>query len=112
MTMTAPPTWKSSFYYCQEKAVNLLCYCLLSNHMHLLVETPQGNLSRDDAGFSDQLHGLFQPATQAHRPRNAEQRYKAFLVDRDNYLLQVSRYIHLNPVAARLVERPQRLPLE
>ena len=36
-----------------------------------------------------------------------EQRYKAFLVDRDNYLLQVSRYLHLNPVAAKLVEKPQ-----
>jgi REP element-mobilizing transposase RayT len=35
-----------------------------------------------------------------------EQRYKAFLVDQDNYLLEVSRYVHLNAVAARLVERP------
>ena len=36
-----------------------------------------------------------------------EQRYKALLVDKDNYLLQVSRYIHLNPVSARIVSRPQ-----
>jgi len=36
-----------------------------------------------------------------------EQRYKAFLVDKDNYLLQVSRYIHLNPVQANLVQRAQ-----
>lgn len=36
-----------------------------------------------------------------------EQRYKAFLVDRDNHLLQVSRYLHLNPVAAKLVKKPQ-----
>jgi hypothetical protein len=35
-----------------------------------------------------------------------EQRYKAFLVDKDNYLLEVSRYIHLNPVAAGIAERP------
>jgi putative transposase len=36
-----------------------------------------------------------------------EQRYKALLVDKDNYLLQVSRYIHRNPVEAKLVGRPQ-----
>ena len=35
------------------------------------------------------------------------QRYKAMLVDKDNYLLQVSRYIHLNAVEAKLAERPQ-----
>src|SRR5512145_3448235 len=32
--------------YCHEKGVHLLCYCLLSNHVHLLLETPQGNLSK------------------------------------------------------------------
>ncbi len=36
-----------------------------------------------------------------------EQRYKALLVDKDNYLLQVRRYIHRNPLEARLVQRPQ-----
>ena len=35
--------------YCQEKNVDLLSYCLLSNHVHLLVETPEGNLSRAEA---------------------------------------------------------------
>ena len=33
-------------HYCQVKEVSLLCYCLLSNHIHLLLETPQGNLSK------------------------------------------------------------------
>ncbi len=33
-------------HYCEEKEVDLLCYCLLSNHVHLLLETPQGNLSK------------------------------------------------------------------
>ena len=93
-------------HYCQEKAVNLLCYCLLSNHMHLLVETPQGNIPQMMQAFQTSYTVYF---NQRHRHTGHvfEQRYKAFLVDRDNYLLQVSRYIHLNPVAARLVERPQ-----
>jgi REP element-mobilizing transposase RayT len=97
---------KKLFSYCQEKDVHLLCYCLLSNHVHLLLETPQGNLSRMMQAFQTSY-----TVSWNHRRRSTghvfEQRYKAFLVDRDNYLVQVSRYIHLNPVAARLVERPQ-----
>lgn len=92
--------------YCAEKEVELLCYCLLPNHVHLLVQTPQGNLSK--------LMQAFQTSYTRHFNRRHgrtghvfEQRYKAFLVDRDNYLLQVSRYIHLNPVAAKFVRRPQ-----
>ena len=94
------------FHYCREKAVHLLCYCLLSNHVHLLLETPQGNLSRMMQAFQTSYTVSW---NRRHRYTGHvfEQRYKAFLVDKDNYLLQVSRYIHLNPVAARIVERPQ-----
>ena len=94
------------FHYCREKEVHLLCYCLLSNHVHLLLETPQGNLSRMMQAFQTSYTVSW---NRRHRYTGHvfEQRYKAFLVDKDNYLLQVSRYIHLNPVAARIVERPQ-----
>jgi putative transposase len=94
------------FHYCREKDVHLLCYCLLSNHVHLLLETPQGNLSGMMQAFQTSYTVSW---NRRHRCTGHvfEQRYKAFLVDKDNYLLQVSRYIHLNPVAARIVERPQ-----
>ncbi len=94
------------FHYCREKAVHLFCYCLLSNHVHLLLETPQGNLSRMMQAFQTSYTVSW---NRRHRYTGHvfEQRYKAFLVDQDNYLLQVSRYIHLNPVAAQIVERPQ-----
>ena len=93
-------------HYCREKEVHLLCYCLLSNHVHLLLETPQGNLSRMMQAFQTSYTVSW---NRRHRYTGHvfEQRYKAFLVDQDNYLLQVSRYIHLNPVAARIVKRPQ-----
>jgi REP element-mobilizing transposase RayT len=92
--------------YCEKKDVKLLCYCLLSNHVHLLLQTLQGNLSKLMQAFQTSYTGYY------NRRHNStghvfEQRYKAFLVDRDNYLLQVSRYIHLNPVGASLVGRPQ-----
>ena len=93
-------------HYCVTKEVKLLCYCLQSNHVHVLVETPKGNLSKFMQPLQTSYTVHFN-RRHRHSGHVFEQRYKAFLVDRDNYLLQVSRYLHLNPVAARLVKKPQ-----
>lgn len=93
-------------YYCQDKKVDLLAYCLLPNHVHLLLETPEGNLSK----MMQPLQTSYTMYFNKRHGRSGhlfEQRYKAMLVDRDNYLLQVSRYIHLNAVSAQLAGRPQ-----
>lgn len=92
--------------YCQEKKVDLLAYCLLSNHLHLLLETPEGNLSKMMQALQTSYTVYF---NQRHDRTGHvfEQRYKAMLVDKDNYLLQVSRYVHLNAVSAKLAGRPQ-----
>ena len=91
--------------YCEEKEVELLAYCLLANHVHLVLETPKGNLSKMMQPFQTSYTVYF---NKRHRRSGHvfEQRYKAFLVDKDNYLLAVSRYIHLNPVGAGIVQRP------
>jgi REP-associated tyrosine transposase len=92
--------------YCGGKEVHLLAYCLLTNHAHLLLETPKGNLSKMMQPFQTSYTVYF---NKRHRRSGHvfEQRYKAFLVDKDSYLLEVSRYIHRNPMAAKLVERPR-----
>jgi len=93
-------------FYCRDKSVDLLSYCLLSNHVHLLLETPQGNLSKLMQALQTSYTVSFNK--RYRRSQHVfEQRYRALLVDKDNYLLQVSRYIHLNPVSARIVSRPQ-----
>ena len=93
-------------HYCDQKEVSLLCYCLLSNHIHLLVETPQGNLSKMMQAF--QTSYTLYLNRRHHRSGHVfGQRYKALLVDKDNYLLPVSRYIHRNALEAKLVKRPQ-----
>lgn len=92
--------------YCDEKEVALLCYCLLPNHVHLLVQTPLGNLSKLMQAFQTS-YTLYFNRRHGRSGHVFEQRYKALLVDKDNYLLQVSRYIHLNPVGAGIVQRPQ-----
>lgn len=82
-------------------------YCLLDNHYHLLVETPQPNLSAS----MRQLNGTYaQFFSRRHdRPGHLFQgRFKAYVVDKDSYLLELARYIALNPVQAGLVKSPER----
>jgi len=80
-------------------------YCLMSNHYHLLVETPDGNLSKG----MRQLNGVFTQSMNRKHSRVGhifQGRYKAILVDKDNYLLELCRYIVLNPVRACMVDSP------
>jgi len=91
------------------KKYNLIChaYCLMDNHYHLLIETPEANLSK---GIR-QLNGVYTQRFNRRHKRTGhvfEGRYKAILVDRDSYLLEVARYIVLNPVRARIVDDPRQ----
>jgi putative transposase len=77
--------------------VDLLVYVCMTNHFHLLVSTPVGNLSEFMRHFNICYTSAFN--RRHNRVGHLYQgRYKSFLVDADNYLLEVSRYIHLNPV--------------
>jgi REP element-mobilizing transposase RayT len=77
--------------------VPILAYVLMTNHFHLLLTTPDGNLSEFMRHFNISYTAVFNK--KHNRVGHLYQgRYKAFLVDADNYLLEVSRYIHLNPV--------------
>ncbi len=90
---------------------NWVChgYCLMTNHYHLVVETPDGNLSRG----MRQLNGVYtQFSNRRHRRVGhlLQGRYKAILVDRDAYLLELTRYVVLNPVRAKMVKHPRGWP--
>ena len=77
-------------------------YCQMSNHYHLVVETPDGNLAKG----MRQLNGVYtQRFNRAHQRVGHvfQGRYKSILVDRDAYLLELARYVGLNPVRARMV---------
>jgi REP element-mobilizing transposase RayT len=77
-------------------------YCLMSNHYHLLVKTPEGNLQRA-------MRHVGSVYTQRHNRLKKTDgsifrgRYKAILVDADEYLLHLSKYIHKNPLEAKMV---------
>ena len=90
---------------------NWLChaYCLMSNHYHLLIETPDGNLS---AGMR-QLNGCYTQQVNRRHGRVGhlfQGRFKGILVEKDAYLLEMARYIVLNPVRAGMVASPADWP--
>jgi putative transposase len=87
---------------------NWLChaYCLMNNHYHLLIETPDGNLSQG----MRQLNGIYtQKYNWLHNKTGHvfQGRYKAILVEKESYLLELCRYVVLNPVRAKMVAKPK-----
>ena len=80
-------------------------YCQMTNHYHLLIETREANLSRG----MRQLNGVYTQALNRRHGRVGhifQGRFKALLVEKDGYLLELCRYIVLNPVGAGMVETP------
>jgi len=80
-------------------------WCLMKNHYHLLMETPSGNLSQ----IMQHINGAYTNYFNTKRKRSGhlfQGRYKAILVEVDEYALELSRYIHLNPVRVGAVSDP------
>lgn len=86
------------------KRYNWFCYayCLMSNHYHLLIETPEGNLSKG-MQLLNGLYSLKFNKVHARVGHVFQGRYKGILVEKNTYLLELSRYIVLNPVRAKMV---------
>lgn len=80
-------------------------FCLMDNHYHLVIETPDPNLS---LGMR-QLNGVYtQTFNRAHQRVGHvfQGRYKAIIVEKDSHLLELCRYVALNPVRAGMVSKP------
>jgi REP element-mobilizing transposase RayT len=84
-------------------------WVLMTNHYHLLVETPEPNLGRG----MHRLNGLYALGLNRRHDRVGhvfQGRYKAILVERESHLLELTRYVVLNPVRAGIVERAEDYP--
>lgn len=96
---------------CERYDAIFHAYCLMTNHYHLLIETPKANLSQ----IMQHINGKY---TQWHNRKKGKDgtlfrgRYKSVLVDQDSYLLQLSRYIHRNPLEVKkeMVEQLKDYP--
>jgi REP-associated tyrosine transposase len=92
--------------YKRERGFVLYAYVLMTNHIHLLIETGKTPISKimqlinlTYTQYFNKKYGKVGHLFQG--------RYKSFLCDRDEYLLSLVRYVHLNPVRAKLVKRPE-----
>lgn len=83
----------------------LYAYCLLANHFHLLIETTLPNISK----IMHYIKGSYTAYYNTRHQRIGhlfQGRFKAIVVEKDNYFLELTRYIHLNPVYAGIVRDP------
>src|SRR3990172_2353035 len=83
----------------------LHAYALMGNHYHLLIETPKANISQImqniNTSYTVYVNRKYQRSGHLFQGR-----FKGIIVDKDEYLVTLSRYIHLNPVRAGIVEKP------
>lgn len=85
------------------------CFVIMQNHYHMLIETPNGNLSMG----MKKMNRDFAKATNLKLGRKGsifKQRYKAILIDKENYYLNVLKYIYQNPIRIGLVSKAEQYP--
>jgi len=85
---------------------NLYAYCLMPNHYHLFLETLQPNLSKI-MQYINTAYTVYYNKKRNKTGHLFQGRFKSLLVDEDSYFLKLTRYIHLNPVKAKIVDLPQ-----
>jgi len=89
--------------------VEVHAYCLMDNHYHLLLKTPLANLSR----AMKHLNGMYVQRYNKIQKTDGplfRGRFKSIVIDAESYLLRLSRYIHLNPVKGKLINRAEKYP--
>jgi REP element-mobilizing transposase RayT len=122
--VTTRGNWQRKIYFCDRDREAFLwllglvvadcgwichAYCLMDNHYHLLLQTPRANLAEGMRG----LNGRYARASLKQQRRSGHlfgQRYHPVLVERQEHLLEVERYIVLNRVRARMCDSVQQWP--
>lgn len=98
----------------QHKPVEIICYCLMPNHFHLLLrQTDYANLKTNISNFMRRTsitYALYFQNTHSHSGAIFQGKYKNILIDSDPYLLHLNRYIHLNPLDLPSIKSPQNYP--
>ena len=105
---------RGKFLECVEEAVErfsikIHTYCLMDNHYHFLVETPEPNLSKA-MQWINVSYAVYFNLKRQRKGHLFQGRYKSILVEEDEYLKHLSRYIHFNPMRAKKVESLVKYP--
>ncbi|HPA51362.1 MAG TPA: transposase, partial [Thermoanaerobaculia bacterium] len=94
---------------CGRYGARAFAWCLMPNHIHLALQTGSAPISR----LVHDVHSRYAQYFNRRWERSGhlfQGRFQGIIVDREGYLLEVVRYIHRNPVKARLVARPEEFP--
>lgn len=100
---------KKTFLEVINKTINIYgieihAYCLMDNHYHLIIHTPRANIS-DAMKYMNSNYARFVNVTMNRDGPLFKGRFKSIIVSDDEYLIQLSRYIHLNPLKAQMVKK-------
>ncbi|MBC7194547.1 MAG: transposase [Caldisericia bacterium] len=90
----------------ENHKILLYSYCLMPNHYHLLLETFDSNLS-DFMKILNFRYSLYYNFKYFRKGHLFSDRFKSYYINNEGYLLNVSRYIHLNPVEANIISNPE-----
>jgi len=94
---------------CERFSCVIHVYCLMGNHYHLFIETPRGNLS-GIMHLVNTSYSIYFNHKHAHCGHPFQGRYKAILVQAEEYARDLAAYIHLNPVRAGITDSPESYP--
>jgi REP element-mobilizing transposase RayT len=99
-------------FFDAKKEFNFLLYCyvLMKNHVHITIETPNAIPISKIMYFTESNYARYFNKKYGRKGHLFQGRFGDILVDKDNYLLGLSRYIHLNPVKAEMVATPEEYP--
>ena len=89
-----------------KKGCKLHAYCLMTNHFHLMLETGDIEIGKFMKALASK-YAMQYNHRYSYKGHVFEDRYVSCLVETDDYFLQTSRYIHLNPVKAKMVANPE-----
>jgi putative transposase len=90
-----------------ENHVDVIAYCLMPNHLHLILRQLTENGIRDFMSSVLRSYSLYYNTRNKRKGPLWERRFESIHVDDDSYLLHLTRYVHLNPVSKSLVDRPE-----
>ena len=96
--------------YFPPPALQLYHYCLMTNHVHLVVYATKGVALREAMQRLNLRYALAYKRRYSHTGHLWQDRFRSLLIAKDDYLLQCGAYVDLNPVRARMVKHPQEYP--
>ena len=93
----------------EKHECSLHAYCLMSNHFHVLIETGPHEIGKTFKGIMS-CYASYYNQRYGYHGHVFEGRFKSCIVKNDSYFLQTSRYIHMNPVKAKITAHPEDYP--